>query len=175
MTGLIKNDKAPGGLATAKRENVVEVRDLTVSYEIRTRGRRRSLLTARASTSTVRTISGVHEVSLDILWPARSWVSSANRVAASQRWLARSRGDPPGRGHDPLPRHAGLGQAPPPIGMVLQDPQASLNPRQTVGSALNEPLHLTACSPTPSGVGIVSSRSIEEVGLDESALKRYPQ
>ena len=52
MTGLIKNDKAGGGIATAERENVVEVRDLTVAYEIRTRGRRRTLLTARASTST---------------------------------------------------------------------------------------------------------------------------
>jgi ABC-type glutathione transport system ATPase component len=59
------------------------------------------------------------------------------------------------------------------IAMVFQDPYASLNPRMTVEQALGEPFVIHGEKP----VGGVKARLREllvEVGLEESALGRYP-
>jgi oligopeptide transport system ATP-binding protein len=174
MTGLIKNDKAAGGLATAEHESVVEVRDLTVSYEIRTRTHRRTRLTARASTSTVRTIPGVDKVSFDIR--AGEILGVVGESGCGKSTLARAIAGAirPTAGTIRFPGTPDSAKHRPPIGMVLQDPQASLNPRQTVGSALNEPLIVHSLFPDPQRRRDRVKSLIEEVGLDESALKRYP-
>ena len=54
------------------------------------------------------------------------------------------------------------------LGMVFQDPQASLNPRRRVGKALERALsdHPDACNEVP--------RLLERVGLDPALASRFP-
>ena len=56
------------------------------------------------------------------------------------------------------------------IQMVFQDPQASLNPRQSVGTILSTPFRAQGIKPTRAQlVGL-----LEQVGLAEQHLERYP-
>jgi peptide/nickel transport system ATP-binding protein len=59
------------------------------------------------------------------------------------------------------------------IAMVFQDPYASLNPRMTVEQALGEPFVIHGERPT-GGVRARLRELLVEVGLEESALGRYP-
>ncbi len=53
------------------------------------------------------------------------------------------------------------------VGMVWQDPYASLNPRWKVGKSVQEPLALTGKRGDPAAI-------FEEVGLDPRFVDRYP-
>ena len=55
---------------------------------------------------------------------------------------------------------------------VFQDPYASLNPRRTVGQALDEALEVAGV--TGPAARARSSELLERVGLDRRALERYP-
>jgi ABC-type glutathione transport system ATPase component len=59
------------------------------------------------------------------------------------------------------------------IAMVFQDPYASLNPRMTVEQALGEPFAIHGERPE-GGVRARLRELLGEVGLEESALRRYP-
>jgi ABC-type glutathione transport system ATPase component len=59
------------------------------------------------------------------------------------------------------------------ISMVFQDPYASLNPRMTVEQALREPFVIHGEKPA-GGVPARLRELLGEVGLEESALRRYP-
>jgi oligopeptide/dipeptide ABC transporter ATP-binding protein len=59
------------------------------------------------------------------------------------------------------------------IQLVFQDPFASLNPRRTVEQTLLEPLQHFAIGNSDSRLEKIS-QIIETVGLDSSALRRYP-
>jgi peptide/nickel transport system ATP-binding protein len=59
------------------------------------------------------------------------------------------------------------------IAMVFQDPYASLNPRMTVEQALGEPFVIHGERPA-GGVRARLRELLVEVGLEESALGRYP-
>jgi len=56
------------------------------------------------------------------------------------------------------------------VQMVFQDPQASLNPRQSVGTILSTPFRAQGIRPTRAQlVGL-----LQQVGLSEEHLQRYP-
>jgi peptide/nickel transport system ATP-binding protein len=55
---------------------------------------------------------------------------------------------------------------------VFQDPYASLNPRRTVGQALEEALEVAGV--TGPAAGTRTRELLERVGLDRRALERYP-
>jgi oligopeptide transport system ATP-binding protein len=57
--------------------------------------------------------------------------------------------------------------------MVFQDPYASLNPRHRVSTILTEPLDIHAVG-TPTWRLARATELLELVGLDRSALQRYP-
>lgn len=57
--------------------------------------------------------------------------------------------------------------------IIFQDPFASLNPRMTVGEIVSEPFVIHAERPAGGLRGEVA-RLMHAVGLDESALERYP-
>lgn len=58
---------------------------------------------------------------------------------------------------------------------VFQDPQASLNPRHTVREILTEALvYHGLCAPTLSARAAAAKELLARVGLDASALDRYP-
>lgn len=59
------------------------------------------------------------------------------------------------------------------IQIIFQDPFASLNPRRTVRQALSEPLYVH-CLGSPHEIETKISKTIDEVGLPQSALDRYP-
>ncbi len=61
------------------------------------------------------------------------------------------------------------------MGIVFQDPYAALNPRMTVRAILAEPfaIHDRAVYRSP-GLDLKLIAMLEEVGLDASALPRYP-
>jgi peptide/nickel transport system ATP-binding protein len=56
------------------------------------------------------------------------------------------------------------------IQMVFQDPQASLNPRQSVGTILSTPFRAQGIKPTRAQL----VELLEQVGLAEQHLERYP-
>ena len=56
------------------------------------------------------------------------------------------------------------------IQMVFQDPQASLNPRQSVGTILSTPFRAQGVRPTRAQL----VELLEQVGLAEQHLERYP-
>lgn len=58
--------------------------------------------------------------------------------------------------------------------MVFQDPMASLNPRQTVESALLEPLQVNGMLPAPGARVATVHRLLDAVGLPTSAAQRFP-
>jgi peptide/nickel transport system ATP-binding protein len=57
--------------------------------------------------------------------------------------------------------------------IVFQDPYAALNPRMTVRKILAEPFAIHS-EPPPEGLPIRLRELLQSVGLDESALIRYP-
>jgi peptide/nickel transport system ATP-binding protein len=57
--------------------------------------------------------------------------------------------------------------------IVFQDPYAALNPRMTVRSILAEPFAIHR-EPPPEGLSLRLHELLRSVGLDESALPRYP-
>jgi ABC-type glutathione transport system ATPase component len=57
--------------------------------------------------------------------------------------------------------------------IVFQDPYAALNPRMTVGKILAEPFAIHR-QPPPEGLPSRLRELLRSVGLDESALPRYP-
>ena len=57
--------------------------------------------------------------------------------------------------------------------IVFQDPYAALNPRMTVRSILAEPFAVHR-EPPPEGLSLRLHELLGSVGLDESALPRYP-
>jgi peptide/nickel transport system ATP-binding protein len=59
------------------------------------------------------------------------------------------------------------------IQIVFQDPFASLNPRRTVRQTLAEPLQVHRLG-TPSEIETKITRTLDEVGLPQSAMDRYP-
>ncbi|HWL27285.1 MAG TPA: oligopeptide/dipeptide ABC transporter ATP-binding protein [Burkholderiaceae bacterium] len=59
------------------------------------------------------------------------------------------------------------------IQIVFQDPFASLNPRRTVRQTLAEPLQVHGLG-TPSEIEVKIARTLDEVGLPQSAMDRYP-
>jgi ABC-type glutathione transport system ATPase component len=59
------------------------------------------------------------------------------------------------------------------LAMVFQDPYAALNPRMTVRDILAEPFAIHRESP-PEGVPARLENLLKEVGLEASALARYP-
>ena len=59
------------------------------------------------------------------------------------------------------------------VQMIFQDPYASLNPRMTVFETLAEPLKLHRHT-TNDGLDNEVERLLNDVGLDESAIWRYP-
>ena len=58
--------------------------------------------------------------------------------------------------------------------MVFQDPYASLDPRQSVGSALTETMRINHVVETGSEANRSAARLIEMVGLNPDHLARYP-
>jgi peptide/nickel transport system ATP-binding protein len=58
--------------------------------------------------------------------------------------------------------------------MIFQDPMASLDPRQSVESALTEPLRAHGVDPGEGGVSGHVRRVLDLVGLPQSAAGRYP-
>jgi ABC-type glutathione transport system ATPase component len=58
------------------------------------------------------------------------------------------------------------------VGMVFQDPQASLNPRRRVGATLQRALR--AQGTTRAACGLESTRLLARVGLKDSYASRYP-
>jgi peptide/nickel transport system ATP-binding protein len=58
------------------------------------------------------------------------------------------------------------------IGVVFQDPYASLDPRQRVADIVGEPLRVAGIDAHSRRVA--AARGLAEVGLDASALDRYP-
>lgn len=59
------------------------------------------------------------------------------------------------------------------LGIVFQDPYAALDPRMTVQQALAEPFRIHG-ERAPEGLNARLQTLLEEVGLDASALRRYP-
>jgi ABC-type glutathione transport system ATPase component len=59
------------------------------------------------------------------------------------------------------------------LAIVFQDPYAALDPRMTVRQTLAEPFAIHRETP-PHGVATRLRELLHEVGLDESALERYP-
>ena len=59
------------------------------------------------------------------------------------------------------------------LGMVFQDPYAALDPRMTVHQTLSEPFAIHGERP-PEGMDARLHELLREVGLDASALPRYP-
>ena len=59
------------------------------------------------------------------------------------------------------------------LAIVFQDPYAALNPRMTVRQILAEPFAIHGETPA-GGVDARLREMLREVGLDESALQRYP-
>lgn len=59
------------------------------------------------------------------------------------------------------------------IQIVFQDPFASLNPRRTVRQTLAEPLQVHRLG-KPSDIEAKITKTLDEVGLPQSALDRYP-
>ena len=59
------------------------------------------------------------------------------------------------------------------LAIVFQDPYAALDPRMTVRQTLAEPFAIHSETP-PEGVASRISNLLTEVGLDASALNRYP-
>ncbi len=60
------------------------------------------------------------------------------------------------------------------IQMIFQDPFASLDPRQTVGSILAEPLAIHRIVRGPRARRLRAMALLEEVGLDPRHVRRYP-
>ena len=77
------------------------------------------------------------------------------------------RGNPSGRwtGRQGRPRRE--------IQMVMQDPNASLNPKHKIGWIIEEPLHIHFNYSKAQCARLVAE-TLELVGLDESHLSRYP-
>jgi ABC-type glutathione transport system ATPase component len=59
------------------------------------------------------------------------------------------------------------------LSIVFQDPYAALNPRMTVRQVLTEPF-IIHCERPPEGIDARLSELLAEVGLESSALRRYP-
>jgi peptide/nickel transport system ATP-binding protein len=59
------------------------------------------------------------------------------------------------------------------LAIVFQDPYAALNPRMTVRQILAEPFAIHRESP-PEGLSLKLNELLSEVGLDPSALSRFP-
>jgi ABC-type glutathione transport system ATPase component len=59
------------------------------------------------------------------------------------------------------------------LGIVFQDPYVALNPRMTVRQILAEPFAIHGEHP-PGGIASRLSHLLAEVGLDDTALRRYP-
>lgn len=57
--------------------------------------------------------------------------------------------------------------------MVFQDPFGSLDPRMNVRQIISEPLKIHTVKPSE-GIETFLHQALDEVGLDESALDRYP-
>lgn len=60
------------------------------------------------------------------------------------------------------------------IQMIFQDPYASLNPRLTVEKTLAEPLFIHKLAKNPTEARNKIAEMLNEVGLDSSAMNRYP-
>lgn len=60
------------------------------------------------------------------------------------------------------------------IQVVFQDPYGSLNPRMTIESTITEPMVIHQLESDRGGRRERAVRLLEEVGLDETALARYP-
>lgn len=57
---------------------------------------------------------------------------------------------------------------------VFQDPFAALNPRMTVAQIIGEPFRIHGVAVAPAHPQEDATRLLKEVGLDDSALPRYP-
>jgi peptide/nickel transport system ATP-binding protein len=156
---------ADGRPSRARGAALLEVRDLRVEYAGRGRRSPRivaldgvSLAVAPGETLAIVGESGCGKTTLlraiaRLVEPSAGTVRLGGRdlAAASRRELARARRD---------------------LGMVFQDPQASLNPRRRVGATLERALRAR-------GLGAVEARSdagrlLERVGLKPAQAKRYP-
>jgi len=60
------------------------------------------------------------------------------------------------------------------IQLVFQDPDSSLNPRQTVGAILSRPIHMFRTDIRRRSVDRAIAAALEEVGLPIAAARRYP-
>lgn len=69
-------------------------------------------------------------------------------------------------------RGSGLKQLRRKVGVVFQDPAASLNPRVTIGSTLMRPLQVHGFSQKEANLRV--DEAMEKVQLDRELLKRYP-
>ena len=58
--------------------------------------------------------------------------------------------------------------------MVFQDPYASLDPRQSVGSALMEPMRMHHVARNKKEARLAAQKLITTVGLDQDHLRRFP-
>ena len=58
--------------------------------------------------------------------------------------------------------------------VVFQDPYASLDPRQSIGSALLEPMKIHRIAPSKSEAKKMADELIEKVGLNPDHLARFP-
>src|SRR3989442_11059374 len=58
--------------------------------------------------------------------------------------------------------------------VVFQDPYASLDPRQNIGSALLEPMKIHRIAPSKSEAKKMAEELVEKVGLNPDHLARFP-
>ena len=80
-------------------------------------------------------------------------------------------------GHDVLAAgHAQLRRLRRDMQIIFQDPFASLNPRMRIEEIVTEPLliHANGSRPAKAGLHRTAAEIMNAVGLDESALRRYP-
>lgn len=149
--------------------DVLQVNDLCVDYPI------------RGSHACVHAVQGVsfnlgEGETLGIVGESGCGKTSVGNAIVGQ--LAPTSGeilfnDPSRQGHGPMTRAAFCER----VQMVFQDPMGSLNPRMTIGRALEEVLyvHRKRCS-LPSGDARKKEvvRLLDDVGLASSFVQRYP-
>src|SRR5437870_11555944 len=79
-----------------------------------------------------------------------------------------------GRGEGPVRRGSRLKPFRRKMQVVFQDPYASLDPRQSIGSALLEPMKIHRIASTKSEAKKMAGELLEKVGLNPDHLARFP-